>query len=53
MERTDQPTQRIDDYYQPIAQFTQCEYTLDCVDCHTRSEVMGDGHIHTDQATIE
>ncbi len=53
VERTDQPTQRIDDYYQPIAQFTQCEYTLDCVDCHTRSEVMGDGDIHNDQASIE
>ena len=32
IERTDTPTKRIDDYYQPIAQFTQCEYTLDCVD---------------------
>ncbi|MBE0672551.1 MAG: hypothetical protein IH588_18395 [Anaerolineales bacterium] len=53
VERTDHPTQRIDDYYQPIAQFTQCEYTLDCVDCHTRSEVMGDGDIHNDQASIE
>jgi hypothetical protein len=53
VERTDHPTQRIDDYYQPIAQFTQCEYTLDCVDCHTRSEAMGDGDIHKDQASIE
>ncbi len=52
-ERTDQSTQRIDDYYQPIAQFTQCEYTLDCVDCHTRGEAMGDGDIHADQKSIE
>jgi len=53
VERTDQPTSRLADYYQPISQFTQCEYTLDCVDCHTRDEVMGDGDIHPDQASIE
>ena len=52
-ERTDHPTQRIDDYYQSIAQFTQCEYTLDCVDCHTRSEVMGDGDLHASQKDIQ
>lgn len=52
-ERGDHPTLRIDDYYQPIAQFTQCEYTLDCVDCHTRGEVMGDGDIHADQKDIQ
>jgi len=52
-ERTDQPTQRIDDYYQPIGVFTKCEYTLDCVDCHTRIEAMGDGDIHVDQKSIE
>ncbi len=53
VERTDHPTSRIDDFYQPIAQFTQCEYTLDCVDCHTRSEVMGDGDIHAAQKDIQ
>ncbi len=53
MERTDTPTTRIEDYYQPIAQFTQCEYTLDCVDCHTRSEVMGDGDLHATQKDIQ
>lgn len=53
VERTDQPATRIDDYYQPIAQFTQCEYTLDCVDCHTRSEVMGDGDLHANQKSIQ
>jgi hypothetical protein len=52
-ERTDQPTQRINDYYQPIAQFTKCEYTLDCVDCHTRGEAMGDGDIHANQKDIQ
>ena len=53
VERSDEPTRRIDDYYQPIAQFTQCEYTLDCIDCHTRNEAMGDGDIHTNQSEME
>jgi hypothetical protein len=52
-ERTDHPTQRIDNYYQPIAQFTQCEYTLDCVDCHTREEVMSDGDLHASKKDIQ
>ena len=52
-ERTDHPATRLQDYYQPIAQFTQCEYTLDCVDCHTRTEAMGDGDIHADQKSIQ
>ena len=43
---SDQPADRLHAYYQPIAQFTQCEYTLDCIDCHTRTEVMGDSDIH-------
>ncbi len=53
VERTDTPTNRLADYYQPIAQFTQCEYTLDCVDCHSRSEVMGDGDLHSNQKDIQ
>ncbi len=53
VERADQPTQRIDDYYQPLAEFFQCEYTLDCVDCHTRAEAMGDGDLHPDQASLQ
>lgn len=53
VERTDHPTERIDDYYQPIAQFTQCEYTLDCIDCHTRTETMGDGDLHASQKDIQ
>lgn len=53
VERSDDAVARIQDYYQPIAQFTLCEYTLDCVDCHTRSEAMGDGDIHAAQADIQ
>jgi hypothetical protein len=53
VERADQPTDRLHDYYQPIAQFTQCEYTLDCVDCHTRTEAMGDGDIHANEADMQ
>ena len=53
VERIDQPVTRLEQYYQPIAQFTQCEYTLDCVDCHTRTEVMGDGDLHANQADIQ
>jgi hypothetical protein len=53
VERSDEPQTRIDDYYQPIAQFTQCEYTLDCIDCHTRGEAMGNGDIHMDMKSIE
>jgi hypothetical protein len=52
-ERTDQPSNRLADYYQPIAQFTRCEWTLDCVDCHTRQEAMGDGHIYSNQKEAE
>lgn len=51
--RADQPTTRREDYYQPIAQFTRCEYELDCVDCHTAGEVMGDGALHPDQASVQ
>jgi hypothetical protein len=53
VERNDHPTDRLHDYYQPIAQFTQCEYTLDCIDCHTRDEVMGDGDIHASKKDIQ
>ena len=52
-ERADHATTRLQDYYQPIAQFTQCEYTLDCIDCHTREEAMGDGDIHANQKDIQ
>ncbi len=52
-ERTDQPSDRLHNYYQPIAQFTRCEYTLDCIDCHTRIEAMGDGDIHPNQKEFQ
>ncbi len=51
--RTDHPTDRLHDYYQPITQFTRCEWTLDCVDCHTRQEAMGDGNIYSNQKEIQ
>jgi hypothetical protein len=51
--RQDTPTDRLHDYYQPIAQFTKCEYTLDCVDCHTRIEAMGDGNLYGNKKQIQ
>ncbi len=51
--REDAPSGRFEQYYQPIGQFTRCEWTLDCVDCHTREEVMGDGDIHSNQKEIQ
>jgi hypothetical protein len=53
VERTDHPSDRLHDYYQPVAQFTRCEYTLDCVDCHTRTEGMGDGDLHSNKKEIQ
>lgn len=53
VERSDHATTRLQDYYQPIAHFVQCEYTLDCVDCHTRGEVMGDGDLHASKKDIQ
>jgi hypothetical protein len=53
VERSDQPANRLHDYYQPIAQFVLCEYTLDCVDCHTRVEAMGDGDLHSSKKEIQ
>lgn len=51
--REDQATTRLQDYYQPIAQFTQCEWKLDCIDCHTSQEAMGDGDLHSYQKEVE
>ena len=51
--RSDHPTDRLHDYYQPIAQFVRCEYTLDCIDCHTRIEAMGDGDMHSSKKEIQ
>ena len=52
-QRQDTPTDRLHDYYQPIAEFTRCEWTLDCVDCHTRQEAMGDGHVYGSKKEIQ
>ena len=51
--RSDSPSDRMHDYYQPIAQFTRCEWTLDCVDCHTRQEAMGDGNLYSHKKDIQ
>jgi hypothetical protein len=53
LEREDTPHTRLEAYYQPIAQFTRCEVTLDCIDCHTRDEIMGDGDIHASKSSIQ
>jgi hypothetical protein len=49
--RTDLPADgsadRLQSFYQPVSQFTACEYQLDCIDCHSSSEVMGDGDLHS------
>jgi hypothetical protein len=51
--RPDAPADRLHAYYQPIAQFTKCEYTLDCIDCHTRTEAMGDGNLYSNKKQIQ
>ncbi len=35
--------QRHHSYYQPISQYASCEIELDCIDCHSYRDVMGDG----------
>ncbi|RME99445.1 MAG: hypothetical protein D6768_15025 [Chloroflexi bacterium] len=44
---------RLIEYYQPIGQFTLCEWELDCIECHTAQEAMGDGHIYPDQREMQ
>lgn len=44
---------RLHDYYQPIAQFTRCEYELDCIDCHTQQEIMGDGILYNNRSEAQ
>jgi len=54
--RTDLPSDgtasRLAAYYQPIAQFTACEEELDCIDCHSAGEVMGDGDLHRQMSEV-
>lgn len=47
------PEDRLHDYYQPIGQFTKCEWELDCIDCHTSTEAMGDGDLHSSKLDIQ
>ncbi|CAG0935267.1 hypothetical protein TFLX_04099 [Thermoflexales bacterium] len=47
------PEDRLRDYYQPIGQFTQCEWELDCIDCHTSGEAMGDGDLYSSKLDIQ
>lgn len=44
---------RLHDYYQPIGQFTRCEWELDCIDCHTQQEVMGDGLLYNNRTEAQ
>ena len=44
---------RLIEYYQPVGQFTLCEWELDCIDCHTAREAMGDGRIHPNQQEMQ
>lgn len=45
--------ERLTDYYQPIGQFTLCEWELDCVDCHTSQEVMGNGQVYDNRSQAQ
>jgi hypothetical protein len=42
---------RVSDYYLPGEIFAKCEVSLDCIDCHTRQDVMGDNKLYTSQYT--
>ena len=44
--RADQAVSRRADYYLPGTPLATCEFRFDCVDCHTRQEIMGDGHLY-------
>ena len=44
---------RLLEYYQPIGKFTLCEWELDCIECHTAHEVMGDGDIYPNKAQMQ
>jgi hypothetical protein len=44
---------RLHDYYQPISDFTRCEWELNCIDCHTSQEIMGDGHLYNNRSEAQ
>jgi len=52
-EHLSESAQRVHDYYQPISQFTLCEWELDCIDCHTAQEIMGDGLLYNDRSEAQ
>jgi hypothetical protein len=39
------------EYYHPMTLYAKCELTLDCLDCHTHNEIMGNGDIFPDKKT--
>ncbi len=41
------------EYYNPMTLYTRCEIELDCVDCHTDEEIMGNGSLYDDKLTQE
>lgn len=45
--------ERVHNYYQPIGEFTRCEWELDCIDCHTSLEIMGDGILHNNRSEAQ
>ena len=49
-ERNSNWTDRLKDYYLPGEIFARCEVSLDCIDCHTRQDVMGDDEFYTSQS---
>ncbi len=48
-----EPARRLHEYYQPISQFTRCEWQLDCIDCHTSLEVMGDSQLYSSRSQAQ
>lgn len=52
-EGLDQRQARLHDYYQPIGQFTLCEWELDCIDCHTSQEIMGDALLYDNRSQAQ
>jgi len=49
-----QQQQRAKKYYIPMAQYSKCEISLECIDCHTHNEIMGGGFIYPNKkAAVE
>lgn len=51
--RADEASGRVQAYYLPGTAYARCEVRLDCVDCHTRTEIMGDGDLHSGMQEVE